>query len=125
MLDPYVPVLDESVLTELMRTTGDDAGFVRGLVETYLADVPDQLEGIADAVSGDDAAALVRPAHTLKSSSATVGAMRLAAVARELEMAGRSEALDPSTHAQLETARGEWQAAHEALNSWLAQGINR
>jgi HPt (histidine-containing phosphotransfer) domain-containing protein len=125
VLDPYVPVLDESVLTELMTTTGDDAGFVRELVETYLADVPVQLDGIAEAVTGDDAATLVRPAHTLKSSSATVGAMRLSAVARELEMAGRAGTLDPSAHAQLETARGEWQAASEALKTWLAKGKNR
>ena len=37
-----------------------------------------------------DAAAIVRPAHTLKSSSAALGALRLAQIAREIEMAGRA-----------------------------------
>jgi two-component system, sensor histidine kinase and response regulator len=120
--DADAPVLDRSVLDELMATTGDDVAFVRDLVETYIADVPVQLDGIAAAVAAHDAEALVRPAHTLKSSSATVGAMRLSAVARELEMAGRSGALDSGAQAGLETARAEWAAASEAYSLWLAGG---
>jgi HPt (histidine-containing phosphotransfer) domain-containing protein len=115
-------VLDRAVLDELMTSMGDDAAFVRDLVETYLSDVPVQLDGIAAAVARDDAEALVRPAHTLKSSSATVGAMRLSAVARELEMAGRSGALDSGAQAGLETARAEWAAVSEAYAQWLAGG---
>ena len=91
-----VPTIDEGVLTELTESTGGDIGFVVELVETYLADTPAQLEAMASAVAADDADALVRPAHTLKSSSATVGAMRLSSVARELEMAGRTGTLDGS-----------------------------
>jgi HPt (histidine-containing phosphotransfer) domain-containing protein len=119
MSDGEPPVLDESVLAELMETTGD-AAFVRELIETYLADTPVQMDGIDKAVGADDADALVRPAHTLKSSSATMGAMRLAAVARELEMSGRSGALGASSQAGLETARAEWAAASAALHAWLA-----
>jgi HPt (histidine-containing phosphotransfer) domain-containing protein len=120
MSDADAPVLDETVLAELLATTGDDPAFVRELVETYLADVPVQLSGIAAAVGANDAAALVRPAHTLKSSSATVGAMRLATVARELEMAGRLGALDGGAAAGAETANAEWRAASEAFTAWLA-----
>jgi HPt (histidine-containing phosphotransfer) domain-containing protein len=115
------PVLDESVLAELLTSTGDDAAFVRELIDTYLADVPVQLEGIATAVEADDAAALVRPAHTLKSGSATVGAMRLSAVARELEFAGRSGALDEGARRGLESARAEADAAAEAIAAWLGR----
>jgi HPt (histidine-containing phosphotransfer) domain-containing protein len=117
--DAEPAVLDKTVLAELQATTGDDLAFVRELVETYLADVPIQLEGIADAIGADDAAALVRPAHTLKSSSATVGAMRLAAVARELEMTGRSGALAAGGRDGLERARAEWRAASDVLQTWL------
>ncbi len=113
------PVLDESVLAELLSSTGDDAAFVRELIDTYLADVPVQLEGIAAAVEADDAAALVRPAHTLKSGSATVGAMRLSSVARELEFAGRSGALDDTARQGLEAARAEADAAAQAMAAWL------
>jgi HPt (histidine-containing phosphotransfer) domain-containing protein len=117
--EPDVPVLDERVLTEVLETTGDDIGFVRELVGTYLADTPTQLGAMTTAVESDDADALVRPAHTLKSSSATVGAMRLSSVARELEMAGRSGSLDAAARARLEAAHTEWQAAADAFGAWL------
>ena len=45
--------------------------------------------------------------------------MRLSAVARELEMAGRSGMLEPSVHEQLTAARAEWEIAREALGAWL------
>jgi HPt (histidine-containing phosphotransfer) domain-containing protein len=119
MPDPDVPIVDEAVLNEVMAATGGDGGFVRELVETYLADAPAQLEAMTAAVEADDAAALVRPAHTLKSSSATVGAMRLSSVARALEMAGRSGKLEPAARATLGSARTEWQAATDAFAEWL------
>jgi two-component system, sensor histidine kinase and response regulator len=114
-----VPVLDERILEELLASTGDDMAFVRELVETYLADTPTQLEAMTAAVDADDADALVRPAHTLKSSSATVGAMRISSIARELEMAGRGGRLDPAVRASLDTARTEWQAVADAFAAWL------
>jgi HPt (histidine-containing phosphotransfer) domain-containing protein len=119
------PILDEAVLAELKATTGDDPAFVRELVDSYLAEAPAQSEGIAAAISGSDAAALVRPAHTLKSSSATVGAMRLATVARRLEITGRSGALDDGASADLDTLRVEWSAAVEAFQTWLAGNPSR
>jgi HPt (histidine-containing phosphotransfer) domain-containing protein len=114
------PILDHGVLTELTEATGGDIGFVRELVETYLADTPPQLEAMTAAVEADDADALVRPAHTLKSSSATVGAMRLSSVARELEMAGRTGELEASVRDRLAAARAEWTAVDGAFAAWLA-----
>jgi HPt (histidine-containing phosphotransfer) domain-containing protein len=120
-MQPAEPILDEAVLAELLATTGDDMAFVRELIESYLAEAPAQVEGIATAVAASDAAALVRPAHTLKSSSATLGALRLSAVARRLELAGRSGTLDESTSADLGTARAECQTASDALTAWLSR----
>ena len=113
------PILDEAVLTELTETTGGDIGFVRELIETFLAETPAQLDAMTAAVEADDADALVRPSHTLKSSSATVGAMRLSSVARELEMAGRTGALEPTVPGRLEAARAEWTAVQGAFAAWL------
>ena len=94
---------------------------MRELVETYLADTPAQLDAMTTAVEADDADALVRPAHTLKSSSATVGAMRLSSVARELEMAGRTGALEASARDRLDSARAEWKATAGRLRR-MARG---
>jgi HPt (histidine-containing phosphotransfer) domain-containing protein len=119
-----VPVLDQSVLSELQETTGDDPDFVRDLVETYLADVPLQLKGIDEAIAADDAEALVRPAHTLKSSSVTLGALRLGEVSRTLEMAGRSGTLDASARENAATAHAEWTNVQQAIDAWLAEHTN-
>jgi len=120
MPDAEAPVLDEAVLIELKETTGDDPAFVRDLVETYLADVPIQLGGIEAAIAANDAEALIRPAHTLKSSSAAVGAMRLSDVSRTLEMAGRSGTLDASAPDNAKAARAEWQSVEAAFSAWMA-----
>ena len=119
MPDPDLPVLDEQVLGELMASTGDDPAFARELIDAYLVDTPAQLDAMGAAFEADDAAALVRPAHTLKSSSATVGAMRLSSIGRELEMAGRSGVLDSAARAGMETVRAEWDVACHALRAWL------
>jgi two-component system sensor histidine kinase/response regulator len=122
MPDPdsgQLPVLDEAVLAELTSSVQDDRPFVVELVNAYLADGPAQVDAIEAAVAANDAAALVRPAHTLKSSSATVGAQRLAAASRELEMVGRSGSLDSASAASL---RADWEAAVAALQAWVAGG---
>ena len=121
MPPPDLPVVDDAVLAELLASTGDDPEFVRELLETYLAETPEQLAAISTAIDADDAAALVRPAHTLKSSSATLGAMQLSALGRELEMAGRSETLGPEAPAWRDAARATWERTAEALNAWLAE----
>jgi len=123
--EPDTPIVDEGALNELMESTGDDVGFVRELIDTFLADTPAQLEAMTSAVEADDAAALVRPAHTLKSSSATVGASRLSSVARELEMAGRTGALEPGVRASLDTARELSQVTAEALAAWLDKASSK
>jgi HPt (histidine-containing phosphotransfer) domain-containing protein len=117
---PDLPLVDEAVLAELLASTGDDPAFVRELLETYLAETPDQLAAIRAAIEADDAEALVRPAHTLKSSSATLGAMRLSALARELEMAGRSGSLAADAGELLQAAVDTWAATSEGLEVWFS-----
>lgn len=115
------PILDVAVLTELLESTGDDVEFVRDLLDTYLAETPEHMAAIRQALEADDAAALVRPAHTLKSSSATLGAMRLSAIGRDLEMAGRSGSLKADGRAMLPDVEGTWDATSEAVQGWLAE----
>lgn len=121
MNEPDTPVLDGDVLEELAASVSDDRGFVRELIRTYLADAEDQLASIEAAVAADDPAALVRPAHTLKSSSATLGARRLAERARALEMAGRSERIDDAARADAERVHADWQEAQAALQAWMTE----
>ncbi|HET7141531.1 MAG TPA: Hpt domain-containing protein [Candidatus Limnocylindria bacterium] len=121
MQPPDAPVLDEAVLADLLESTGDDPAFVRELLETYLGETPTQLAAMAAAVEAADAEALVRPSHTLKSSSATLGAARLSALGRELEMTGRSGALPAAVSQTLEAAQAAWAATESAMHAWLAE----
>ena len=84
-----LPILDPAGLAELRSSVGGDEAFVRDLVATFVAEEPGNLELVVAAAASGDAEAIVRPAHTLKSSSAAIGAARLSAVAREIEFAGR------------------------------------
>ena len=119
-------VIDHGVLAELRASVESDMGFVRDLVDAYIADSAGCIDAIEAAVAAGDAAALVRPAHTLKSSSATVGAMPLSATARTLEIAARSGTLDgEETERAAARIRGEWEASSAALRAWLADEESR
>ena len=114
-------MIDDGVLAELRASVESDMTFVRDLVDAYIADSEGCIIAIDAAVAAGDAAALVRPAHTLKSSSATVGAMPLSTTARTLETAARTGALDDA-EAQRAAARirAEWESSTAELRAWLA-----
>ena len=116
-----VPVLDQAVLDELREATGGDEAFIVELVETYIAEGAVNLEGMVAAAEAGDAAAIVRPAHTLKSSSASLGAMRLSAMCRTIEEAGRETRSEGLADA-VEQARTAWQ---ETLAAFAALGYGR
>ena len=63
------------------------------IVSLYLQESPKQLQQMRDAVAGGDDEALRQAAHTLKSSSANLGATQLAELSKELEHRGRDRRL--------------------------------
>jgi HPt (histidine-containing phosphotransfer) domain-containing protein len=111
-----VPVLDQAVVDELRATVGGDEEFVLDLVATYVEEARTQVDGLVAAAQANDLAAMVRPAHTLKSSSASVGAMRLASICRDIETAGREGRPDGMVPA-VDLVRSTWTETLEALRS--------
>jgi len=81
-------VLDKQVLAELYDIMEDD--FV-SILQSFLGNAPSLMHGIKAAVQEKDLQALAGSAHSLKSSSANVGAMELSILARELEYKGRRQ----------------------------------
>lgn len=121
MSDPHDGALDHGVIEGLRASVEGDTAFVVELIEAFLADSATQLDAIEAAVAAGDAEATVRPAHTLKSASATLGAIPLSATARTLEMAGRAGSLDADdARAAAASIRDDWEAAAAALNAWSA-----
>ena len=110
------PILDDAVLAELRESTGGDDDFVRELVEAYVSEATRYLDAMTAAIGAADAPAIVRPAHALKSSSATLGAMRLAAVSRAIEEAGRAGRIDDLA-VHVEQAHATWTATLAALTA--------
>jgi HPt (histidine-containing phosphotransfer) domain-containing protein len=79
------PAIDPATFRGLVEMTGNDLAFIDELVDTYLGDGQVQVAALRDAAArgaGDD---LVRPAHSLKSSSLNVGALALGELCRQLE----------------------------------------
>jgi HPt (histidine-containing phosphotransfer) domain-containing protein len=111
-----LPILDGAVIAELRDSTGGDDDFVRELVEAYAAEATGYLEGMRQAATTGDVGAIVRPAHTLKSSSATLGAMRLAEISRGIEEAGRAGRSD-GLPADVEHAHVIWNETIQALRA--------
>jgi HPt (histidine-containing phosphotransfer) domain-containing protein len=110
-------VLDQAVVAELRESVGGDEAFVRELVAAYLAESPGYLDAMAAAAAAGDAAAAVRPAHTLKSSSAALGAMRLSELSKLIEHAAREGRVD---QAAVDAARTAWT---ETLSALTAAGM--
>jgi HPt (histidine-containing phosphotransfer) domain-containing protein len=84
-------VLDASVIQSLRELGGeDDPGLLVELIDLYLADAPQRMCEIENALATGDWKLLGRAAHTLKSASANIGALSLSALCRELEYKARS-----------------------------------
>ena len=79
-------MLDRSILDELREVMGEE--FDR-LVRTFLDHSPDLMDQLQKAALARKAGEMAAPAHSLKSSAANMGAMKLSALARDLEVAAR------------------------------------
>ena len=91
---PGSEVLDLPTLAALLDSLGGDVDFLKELVDAYLDSTPGLFAAMRKAAAAGDAPGLQRAAHTLKTGSANMGALALAARCKELEEIGRSDVLD-------------------------------
>ncbi len=109
------PVLDPVALQALRSLGGDDdpSLFVE-VIELYLDDARAHVANMRTALTAGDLRLLERSAHTLKSSSANVGALNFSKLCLELEQAARAERLQ-SAPTLVARAESEFQAVCDAL----------
>nr|WP_277877401.1 hybrid sensor histidine kinase/response regulator [Stenotrophomonas maltophilia] len=111
------PVLDRDVLDELHAVIGDTAFQI---ITVFLDDAPALVQQLQQAAQGSDEPRLQAIAHSLKSSSANVGALSLSAVAQRIEHEARSGSVQrPAVAVALLVA--EFARARVALTGYLAQ----
>ena len=80
--------IDQATFEKLKNDIGAD--FMGELIAAYCDETPQLLAQLQLALKENDAAALRRAAHSIKSTSNTLGALPLGDLAKELEMAGRA-----------------------------------
>ena len=88
---------------------------------TYLENSRQLVDTLRRAVSAHDAIVVHQAAHSLKSSSATLGAVALAALSKDLEAAGRTEALGEAMDL-LRRLEAEYLAVREVFSAELKKG---
>ncbi len=105
-------LIDQATFNSMREMVGED--FIDELLETYFEDSPRLIAELRQSLIQGDTSAFQRAAHSLKSNSASFGAMGLAAQARELEYIGRDGQLD-GTADKLAQLEATYQQVHQAL----------
>jgi len=119
--DRYETIFDTQAIASLQEMLGENAAELLAVViHNYLEDAPNLIAQIQAAVQQQDAAALRFAAHTLKSISATLGAVTLAQLCQELETIGRTGMMAEDWHVnglpQLRHLEVEYEQVKKTLN---------
>ncbi|MBF0163795.1 MAG: response regulator, partial [Magnetococcales bacterium] len=113
------PVLDPVALEQIMVLDPNGRSELLGrLVAHYCVQVPALLDGLKQALAQHDSEGVRVAAHTLKSSSLTMGAARLAELGRILEIHHADFML---VEACLQSCDPEFQEAKQALHGFLLE----
>ena len=88
------PVIDSQALDALRALSPDDGDvFVKEISGIFIEDTPKRLVELDQTFATGDAQGFIRAAHSIKGSSANLGAMALRSVAEQLETRGRKEGI--------------------------------
>lgn len=86
------PLVDKEVLDMLHEAIGSS---LNEIMQLYLTDVPETLQQMQSALEKHDVTSIHRLAHSLKASSANLGAMQTSALAQKLENEISTNETDP------------------------------
>ena len=112
---PAGPVLNREIVDDLREIMGDE--FI-SLVKVFLEDAPRALGKLELAAGRGDLDALVGPAHSLKSTSANLGALALSDIARTIEHGARQKNLPDPAGLVTQLAR-EFHRVEGALRAFI------
>ena len=94
------------------------AALVQRVIHAYIDDTPQHLQTLRRAIAGFDAGNLRKVAHSLKSSSANVGAETLAQMCKDMEYLGRTDTTEGAAGI-LTDMEHEFQAVRHSLSAIL------
>ncbi|HEY9695505.1 MAG TPA: response regulator [Oculatellaceae cyanobacterium] len=106
--------IDSKILQSFRQMVGEDGeAFLAEMIDCYLEDAPQLLKEINQAIMETNALNLRRAAHTLKSSSATLGAKNLANLCQEIE------AIAKNGHTECELVHSRLKCEYEKVKEAL------
>ncbi len=97
-LAPQTVRIDLDALQEIYQIGGNSTEFLVEMIDCYLEEAPKLLKAARDSLLQQDLIKLKRTAHTLQSSSATLGATKLAMLCIELESMVMTDSLTAAAH---------------------------
>lgn len=111
--------VDRAVYDALVESVGGDREFMAELLQTYFDDAANLLATMHTALAAGNAGEFRRAAHSLKSNSATFGAMALSRMAKGLEEMGKAGTLEGAAAglAQAEAEYARVKAELQALSA--------
>jgi len=81
------PAIDQAAYAAMKSTMGE---IFASVVDTFLDYLPTQIARLEAAIEQSDCDAIFNSAHSIKSSSSSIGALGLASTAEKIEQLGRS-----------------------------------
>ncbi|MEO8139329.1 MAG: response regulator [Gemmatimonadota bacterium] len=96
------PAASASMDLESFRRSMREAGAeeaVDGILEMFAQNIPERLAALTAGVAAKDAAEIARAAHAFKSPAAAIGALGLAGLLQEVELAAKQGAVDRASAA--------------------------
>jgi PAS domain S-box-containing protein len=115
LLSPSIGGIDDSTFRQLQEMIGEDSiPLLLDLINTYLEDSQHLINIVEEAIAHQDSQQIYHAAHTLKSSSATLGALKLSQICVTLESKARKGIIEGITEllSQLQT---EYQQVDQML----------
>lgn len=87
------PTIDPEAINNLRELSSGDDEFLLEIISIFLEDTPQRIAELDTFLASQDTESFSRAAHSIKGSSANLGALSLRAAAEKLEHHSRSEGL--------------------------------
>jgi HPt (histidine-containing phosphotransfer) domain-containing protein len=111
------PAISAEEFQALVEMVGPDAPDVLvDLLDTYLVESSGLVNAIREGASSGDLASALRPAHSLKSSSTSIGALRLSKLCADLESHLRGNLPGLDVNGQVRMIENEFVRVQSALD---------
>ena len=110
------PHFDPVAIDKLRAVAGDQGeSFVKEMAQLFLDETTKSLAELGKASDQGEWKLVTRAAHSLKSSAATLGLLRLSAACKALELDTRAASSSPRTPELVRAVLDEFEAAKPAL----------